>query len=83
MEHEWGRNVFDYGLGNSGCTLAARLPSPLSTIMVTNERMPVGQARAWGILPDMDAWTPFNIGRVGDPNGHFPYGHPVEPDAPV
>lgn len=83
MDHKWGRNVGLYGVAGPNTTLAARtLESP--NVIVTNG----------GYYTD-DYFVVWFILGPNQPYGyrtflkslfaplHFPYGIPVEPDAPV
>ena len=83
MEHKWGRNVSEYGVGSLGATLAARLLGEPHVIVTNNQDVPthvfcVVEAL---LFPD----SPFGYAYLGKVPGHpnFPYGLPVEPDGPV
>lgn len=83
MDHSWGRNVVDYGLGDAGCTLAARADVPFAIVVVTNAQPSPGVGLAWIIPPDTapdDSWFAFGFGMGGL---NFPYGFDVEPDVPL
>ena len=75
--------MFDWGLGNSGATLASRFLG-LPNLFITNEDVgDPGQCRAWFDAPDMD--TPMAkvlLGIVGI-HPHFPYGFNLIPDVPL
>lgn len=83
MDHKWGRNVSDYGLGDVGATLAARvLVTPW--LVVTNAPRSDG-TQDWWFVPSADTpdtayfQEPFTPSAVG----HFPYGVLVEMDGPL
>lgn len=83
MDHEWGRNVLEAGLGDTGCTLAARLPDPLgvATFYLTNED--VFNVRIWELPPDTAPDAPYFAFTLTQGLGNFPYGYPVVGDGPV
>jgi len=83
LEHSWGRNVVRYGLGDTGCSLAAReLRDFPPDVIVTNQIGRPGIYWAW-VLPDTEDGTYFGVEfhEVGFP--HFPGDLNVEPDEPV
>jgi hypothetical protein len=80
LEHRWGRNIPDHGLGSLGATLAARLLTEIEpryyVINVTRAgvplivRIPLGtEDGPYGIIL-----------RSAEKAGNFPYGFKVEPD---
>lgn len=83
MDHEWGRNVTRYGLGNAGASLAACFLAAPSLIL-TNGRDTADPSLAlvWN-LPDTG--TPFyTVGGIDVTGlGNFPFGFSVEADGPL
>ena len=80
MDHKWGRNVTELGLGDVGATLAARvIGSP--HVAITNAKRDDGTVD-WWFYPTVD--TPdlayFRFPFTDVAHGNFPYGHQVEPD---
>lgn len=72
-----------YGLGSSGCTIAARLLGSPDWYLLTNEPRH-DMARLWILdLPDGELYGAAWIPKLNGPLGHFPYGYDVEPDAPL
>lgn len=83
MDHEWGRNVTELGVGGTGATLAARrLGFP--NIILTNAPGPVpGSRQAFLFYPDTDfPMTDAYYYYLGGATS-FPGGWAVEPDGPV
>lgn len=83
MDHKWGRNIYDLGLGSLGATIAARwLPAP--RFVVTNVRGPFNTA-LWAVLPvgDNQAYDFQWIPTGALPGMNFPWFWAVEPDEPV
>ncbi len=83
MDHNWGRQVFLCGLGDTGATLAARFRT-FPHIVLTNGVDPLSVGHLmWYTFPDReDVWVPSHIGSG---SLHFPYGLGdfVELDFPV
>lgn len=83
MDHSWGRNVTETGLGDTGATLVAYLLPPSPYKVVTNAGTRTGRMVFWNIplnpaIPMSK--TELNVG-IRPP--HFPYGLSVTPDAPA
>jgi hypothetical protein len=83
LDHSWGRNVAEQGLGGLGATLAARLLLLPGSWWVINVRGESGVPLAVRLPPDMD--TPYLVTETTQPGqgGNFPYGAVVPPDVPV
>lgn len=82
-DHEWGRNVFAYGLSSTGATLAARyLPVTWALHVVTNTPTP-GWGKLWVCPPDVDSWDSYFGVEFYGGGGNFPYGLDVSADAPL
>ena len=83
MEHRWGRNVFDLGMGGLCDGLCARALAYPGWVL-TNRRRPSG-AQDWWSVPfpgsGIEEYTPF--ADQGVASGPFPYGQLVEPDVPL
>lgn len=83
MDHRWGRNITDYGLGDLGATMASPLhdrPQELHLNVLA-----YGGTKALYAQVPTDTSTPYTIAAVDPRPGHphFPYGYWVDPDAPV
>lgn len=83
MDHRWGRNVFEFGLWNSGATLAARFRPPASNVILTNALTPLGQALQVYLVPYGGSYVYVFEPTVLMIGTKFPYGNNVDPDAPV
>lgn len=83
MEHDWGRWVTEFGVGDTGCSLASYYLVSGGTGVITNEDLGENFAVIWFIPPDPAITMVRNIVNKypGFPN--FPYGWEVEPDSPV
>lgn len=83
MDHKWGRNVTEYGIGSFDCTLCARRLD-LDNFYVTNSTYASG-FMVWFFRLPADEHSPYIIGvaPVVPPGKNFPYQWDVEPDAPV
>lgn len=83
MEHRWGVNVTKYGLGDTGATLAACIPTN-PTIVLVNVILPGGdRTLVWRVPADTQPNTPYFSLDVARLQPNFPYGFSVEPDAPM
>lgn len=82
MDHDWGSNVIDYGLGSMGATLCGvNYESPTLIVCLLND-LRAGHFSLMYVPTDMS--TPYiRVGTAPLP-GHtrFPYGYFVHPDAP-
>lgn len=83
MEHKWGRNVFEYGLGLTESTLASRLLAGPPGYILCNGSAET-DTHLIALIPT-DTSLPYVFDSFPDIPGHphFPYGHSVEADAPV
>jgi len=83
LEHKWGRNVFAYGFGGEGCTLAARIRTGRGEgKYILNENHGLG-VKLWTIPADEQfPYSSFLDWFPGIGN-RFPYGYNVEPNPPV
>lgn len=84
MDHKWGRNVLALGMVSTGATLAARYVGLPHAILTNAPGLGAGNTRQlW--FTSADTQTRWEVHSVGFPAslGNFPYGEPVEPDAPV
>jgi len=83
LDHKWGRNVIDLGLGDLGATLAARNPSFPQQVWYNVTY--AGGSMCWYALTPLDTNDPyiFGVGPVVPAGTHFPYNRPVEPDVPL
>lgn len=83
MEHEWGRNITTYGVGDCGATMCSRVLSGSFNQILTNSLTSGGLALVWE-LPSL-VNPSYGLGTFirlpGHPN--FPYGYNVDPDAPL
>ena len=83
MDHSWGRNVVDYGLGDLGITVCSHMLD-LPGRVLTNLLTPSSGLPVYFFIP-LDTGLVFylsgNVSRV--PGSNFPYGHPVVPDVPL
>jgi hypothetical protein len=80
LEHSWGRNIPEQGLGNLGASLAARIRSGFGVgLWLTN--IPFSSGAVFVDIPLLvDA--PYTFHGAGTVPGfpHFPYGLDVAPD---
>jgi hypothetical protein len=83
LDHKWGRNVLDLGLGSTGATICSRYPATPQFVLTNAPGFAGGTKQLWIISLDTDA--PWEVHSVGFPPslGNFPYGEPVEPDLPM
>lgn len=83
MDHSWGRNVSDVGLGGLGATLAARYHEfAFGDWYVTNE--PAGaEVRVWRVVLDPASDVFYSWAMRPKLAPHFPYGLDVDPDVPL
>lgn len=83
MDHNWGRWVSEYNVGDTGATLASYYHVSGGTAVLTNEYVGTNFCVIWFYGSDMSVPMARNIVNKypGFPN--FPYGWEVEPDAPV
>ncbi len=79
-EHKWGRNLNDMGLCSTGATVASHGLVFDLFVWYTNEPLEFPYVRAWGILPNVDAYIKFTLIADRTTYPHFPYGFVVEPD---
>lgn len=83
MEHSWGRNVFEQGLGGLGATLAAR------NLLVTHLKLYVTNANngvqylSVVVPADMQSDDPYIFQWQSMLGQNFPYLNPVPPDVPL
>lgn len=83
MDHKWGRNITTYGLGDLGATVCSRFLGSGLVVFTNSWRADIGRFLAAVKTPDGEAWV-FTYGYEPVPgHPHFPYGWPVEPDAPA
>lgn len=83
MDHKWGRNVAEYGLGGTGATVASRVlgTAPQIVIVVTNAGRR-GMPYYW-ILPNPGFVNSAYMGAGNYLPDRFPMGYNVEPDEDV
>lgn len=84
MASSWSDNVQRYGLGQTGCTLAARVLNQPGEVVVTNAAgfSPAIFPVAWS-LPTGSTQVYTFVFLFKSPGTNFPYGLLVEPDVPV
>lgn len=83
MDHEWGRNVTEFGLGDMGATLAGLKPGPPLAYYVINAPGHGFYLVTQQVPTDTSPqYTYFGI-PIPHLHPHFPYGEHVNPDAPV
>lgn len=83
MDHKWGRNVYQFGLMDTGASLASCfLGHP--ELIITNAKVPFPgtQCVVWVLLNTGLYSGPGYLGIVGS-HRRFPYGFGVEPDVPL
>lgn len=83
MDHNWGRWVSEYSVGDTGATLASYYHVSGGTAVITNEKVGASFAVIWFIPPDTANPMVRNIVNKYPGFPHFPYGWEVEPDGPV
>lgn len=83
MEHSWGRDVFLFGLGGTGATLAARFPPPNHLFVLTNEKVLPGFRRIWQVPADTQPDAPYFAFTLNGGPDSFPYGQLVNGDVPL
>jgi len=84
LEHSWGRNIFDVGLGDAGASLCARVLDLPDEWYVTNEQRTFETCMLWRRIADVSGiggLVPFEAPKRAP--GNFPYGYLVLPDVPV
>lgn len=78
MESEWHQNVWMYGLGATGATVAASvLGDP--TLVLTNSLTYEGEwlAQIWSIPTTVGSVDPYGSAGLPTHGLHFPYGYPL------
>ncbi len=83
MDHSWGRNISEYGLGGTGATICARYHTTPSSLLVITNAYHVGETETWFVPLDLAADVPYVLMMNGKFAPHFPYGFDVEPDVPM
>jgi len=83
LDHEWGRNITELGLGDLRASMAAHQldVTPDNVYMLNNLRFGF-YMNAHTVAPEHVRWH-FNFVNPVPGHPHFPYGRSVEPDAPV
>lgn len=86
MGHRWASNIFRYGLQGAVPGLCARVLSPFfNNIILTNDtfvEFGVRKTLFWRLPLPADPPVYTFSGGIITPGLRFPYGIPVEPDAP-
>lgn len=83
MDHEWGRNITEMGLGDLGATITARYTGPGGVDRwLLNTKLPTQRWFAQLSVFEPTRWI-IGIAASGGPFGSFPYGYAVDPDGPV
>lgn len=93
MEHEWGRNVLVYGLPTfwgfevarfvRGWSMCSRMLNHPAWVLTNAELHTPPACIRMQILPDADGLIRLQEWPIIPGHPHFPFGHAVEPDAPV
>lgn len=83
MEHDWGRNVTEFGLGDLGATMAAIYPFPPAIYLTNREFGPDAFIGTQQVPTDTSPRISFYPYPKMPGHPHFPYGWAVTPDAPV
>jgi hypothetical protein len=83
LDHSWGRNVSDYGLGSAGASLAARVLPGMTNIVTNGSDYGPAFYDVWAINPDTGLYTRSTWLKIPGAFGNFPYFWDVEPDVPV
>lgn len=83
MDHRWGRNVYDFGLGYGRTQMATRLLVLPQFWLLDEVYTPTAGIYLFEPLPGTD--DPYLVGAFLKYAPHFPYGYEgqVEPDARV
>lgn len=82
MDHKWGRDVFNYGLGDLGATLCSRFHPLDLRIVVTNASGSGAEVIAFQVPADTLSDAPYTQVGFFPTAPHFPYGLIVDDDAP-
>lgn len=83
MEHSWGRNVQEKGLGALGATLAARLLLLPGEVYLINAQPHAPTAITVQVFPDTAPFPMYLFGAATKFTPRFPYGQTVEADVPL
>jgi len=71
--------MVEWGVGSSGCSLAARLLGSPDLYVITNEPLG-GLVRLWILdLPLGETYGKATLPKLAGPTSPFPYGWAVEP----
>lgn len=83
MDHEWGRNLYIYGLTGVGASVCSpRVPFP--DLILTNAPHPSGGYRVYNMsFPAAGLPYYYTAYYYLDGHPHFPGGRDAVPDAPV
>lgn len=83
MDHKWGRNITEYSLGDLGASMCSRWRRRAGAWEVVINKLFFGQVHVF-VVPDDNQFAIGDFVSTAVPPGtHFPYGFPVEHDAPV
>lgn len=83
MDHSWGRNVADLGLGALGATLAARFLVFTGPWYLINADRGAPTAVVVRVPLDTEPFLQYLFTTVPKGVANFPYGYPVTPDVPL
>lgn len=83
MDHSWGRNVADLGLGGLGATLAARLNMVAGDWYILNRDRRAPTAVIVAIPPDMGPVIQYVFSSLPKLVPNFPFGYSVDADVPL
>jgi len=83
LDHKWGRNITDLGLGDLGGTMCSPFLGLPQAGVINFKPTPTSHLEFFigpaGAPLRIDLATVLDVGGVH----HFPYGRPVVPDAPM
>lgn len=83
MEFSWGLDVFNYGLGSLGATLASRYLVAPFDIIFTNFKFDATNFLQVKLPPNVDAFYQLSSRVIVAGHPHFPYGYNVDPNVPL